>query len=70
MNTSAMIEKMYKMRLHGMRISYESSFETRKQDTFTNDEFISWLIESEDNHHNKSCTERLLKNACSITSLS
>ena len=49
MNTNATIEKMQKMRLNGMKRAYESSFETRNQDTFTNDEFIAWLIESEDN---------------------
>lgn len=54
---------MQKMRLNGMRRAYESSFETRNQDTFTNDEFIAWLIESEDNQRNNSRTERLLKNA-------
>lgn len=63
MNTNATIEKMQKMRLNGMKRAYESSFETRNQDTFTNDEFISWLIESEDNQRNNSRTERLLKNA-------
>ena len=63
MNTNATIEKMQKLRLSGMKRAYESSFETRNQDTFTNDEFIAWLIESEDNHRNNSRTERLLKNA-------
>jgi DNA replication protein DnaC len=63
MNTNATIEKMQKMRLNGMKRAYESSFETRNQGTFTNDEFIAWLIESEDNHRNNSRTERLLKNA-------
>lgn len=63
MNKNATIEKMQKMRLNGMKRAYESSFETRNQDTFTNDEFIAWLIESEDNGRNNSRTERLLKNA-------
>jgi DNA replication protein DnaC len=63
MNTNATIEKMQKMRLNGMKRAYESSFETRNQDTFTNDEFIAWLIESEDNGRNNSRTARLLKNA-------
>ncbi len=63
MNTNATIEKMQQMRLYGMKRAYESSFETRNQDTFTNDEFIAWLIESEDNQRNNSRTERLLKNA-------
>ena len=63
MNTNATIEKMQRMRLNGMKRAYESSFETRNQDTFTNDEFIAWLIESEDNQRNNSRTERLLKNA-------
>ena len=63
MNTNATIEKMQKMRLNGMKRAYESSFETRNQDTFTNDEFIAWLIESEDNGRNNSRRARLLKNA-------
>ncbi|WP_291101526.1 MULTISPECIES: IS21-like element helper ATPase IstB [unclassified Flavobacterium] len=63
MNTTSTIEKMQKLRLAGMKRAYESSFETRNQDTFTNDEFIAWLIESEDNQRNNSRTERLLKNA-------
>ena len=63
MNTTSTIEKMQKLRLVGMKRAYESSFETRNQDTFTNDEFIAWLIESEDNQRNNSRTERLLKNA-------
>lgn len=63
MNTNATIEKMQKMRLVGMKRAYESSFETRNQDVFTNDEFIAWLIESEDNQRTNSRTERLIKNA-------
>ncbi len=63
MNTNATIEKMQKMRLVGMKRAYETSFETRNQDTFTNDEFIGWLIEWEDNQRNNSRTERLIKNA-------
>jgi len=63
MNTNATIEKMHQMRLTGMKRAYESSFETRNQGTFTNDEFIAWLIEAEDNQRNNSRTERLLKNA-------
>jgi DNA replication protein DnaC len=63
MNTNATIEKMQKMRLNGMKRAYESSFETRNQNTFTNDEFIAWLVESEDNQRNNSRTQRLLKNA-------
>ena len=33
MNTNATIEKMQKMRLNGMKRAYESSFETRNQDS-------------------------------------
>ena len=62
-NTNATIEKMHQMRLSGMKRAYESSFETRNQDTFTNDEFVAWLIESEENQRNNARTERLLKNA-------
>lgn len=63
MNTNATIEKMQKMRLNGMKRAYESSFETRNQGTFTNDEFIAWLMEAEDNQRNNNRTDRLLKNA-------
>lgn len=63
MNTTETIEKMQRMRLHGMKRAYESSFETRNQDTFTNDEFIAWLIESEENLRNNNRTDRLIRNA-------
>lgn len=63
MNTSETIEQMQKMHLNGMKRAYESSFETRNQDSFTNDEFIAWLIESEINQRNNKRTERLLQNA-------
>jgi DNA replication protein DnaC len=63
MNTNVTIEKMHQMRLSGMKRAYESSFETRNKDTFTNDEFVAWLIESEENQRNNARTERLLKNA-------
>lgn len=63
MNTNATIEKMRKLRLHGMRRAYESSFEIRNQDSFTNDEFVAWLLESEDNLRSNNKTARLLKNA-------
>jgi len=63
MNTHATIEKMQKLHLTGMKRAYESSFETRNRDSFDNDEFIGWLIESEDLYRNNRKTERLLKNA-------
>jgi DNA replication protein DnaC len=63
MNTTATIEKMQQMRLNGMKRAYESSFETRNEGTFTNDEFIAWLIEAEDNQRTNNRTDRLLKNA-------
>ncbi|MFN0189538.1 MAG: IS21-like element helper ATPase IstB [Bacteroidia bacterium] len=63
MNTNATIEKMQKLHLNGMKRAYESSFETRNQDPFTNDEFVAWLIEAEDNQRNNARTHRLLKNA-------
>lgn len=63
MNTNATIEKMQRLRLNGMKRAYESSFETRNQSPFTNDEFIAWLIEAEDNQRNNKRTDRLLRNA-------
>jgi hypothetical protein len=58
-------EKMQKMRLNGMKRAM-NPFETEPR-LFTNDEFIAWLIESEDNQRNNSRTERLLKMPASIT---
>ena len=63
MNTNATIQTMQKLRLNGMKRAYESSFESRNQNTFTNDEFVAWLVESEDNQRNNNRTDRLLKNA-------
>ena len=63
MNTNATLEKMQSLRLLGMKRAYESSFETRSKDTFTNDEFIAWLVDAEDNQRVNKRTERLLKNA-------
>ncbi|MDM1098356.1 ATP-binding protein, partial [Myroides odoratimimus] len=48
MNVNATIEKMQKLRLNGMKRAYESSLETKAIDSFTNDEFIAWLVEAED----------------------
>ena len=63
MNNNATIEKMQKLRLHGMRRAFESSFETKAISSFTNDEFIAWLIEAEDNQRNNDKTQRLINNA-------
>lgn len=63
MNVNATIEKMQKLRLNGMKRAYESSLETKAIDSFTNDEFIAWLVEAEDNQRNNDKTQRLIKNA-------
>lgn len=63
MNNHATIEKMQKLRLHGMRRAFEASFETKAISSFTNDEFIAWLIEAEDNQRNNDKTQRLINNA-------
>ncbi|MFO8233787.1 MAG: IS21-like element helper ATPase IstB [Bacteroidales bacterium] len=62
MNHNATIEKMQEMRLHGMKRAYESSFET-SQNSMTNDEFLTWLIEAEHHDRLNRRTERLIKGA-------
>ncbi|MDM1095002.1 IS21-like element helper ATPase IstB [Myroides odoratimimus] len=63
MNTDATIEKMQQLRLHGMLRAYESSFETKANNSFTNDEFVAWLIQAEQDQRNNAKMERLVKNA-------
>lgn len=62
MNHNATIEKMQEMRLHGMKRAYESSFDT-SQNSMTNDEFLTWLIEAEHHDRHNRRTERLIKGA-------
>lgn len=53
MNTET-LEKMKKMRLHGMHRSYQTITETNRAESLTNDELIVQLIQSEwDERHNR-----------------
>lgn len=54
MNTET-LDKMKKMRLHGMQRSYQTLTETNRAESFTNDELIVQLIQSEwDERQNRS----------------
>jgi len=57
------LNKMKKMRLHGMHHNFQTLLETNRTDKLTHDEFISQLIQSEwDDRHNRSIA-RGTKNA-------
>src|SRR5665213_3362450 len=63
MNTTATLEKMRKMNLHGMFRTFKTSLESGKTEKTTSDEMIFNLVESEwDDRHNRSI-ERQIKNA-------
>ena len=50
MSTTATISKMKELRLQGMRKAFESSIETKQWQNMTQDEFISYLVQSEWEH--------------------
>ena len=59
----ATLEKMRKMKLHGMHRAFKTSVESGKTENYTQDEIVSHLIESEwDDRKNRS-VDRQLKNA-------
>jgi DNA replication protein DnaC len=61
--TQETLEKMKKMRMHGMFHAYQTSLESDKINGYTTDQLISFLIESEwDDRHNRNI-ERRMKNA-------
>lgn len=47
MSTTATITKMKELRLQGMRKAFETSLETKQWQNMTQDEFISYLVQSE-----------------------
>lgn len=49
-NTKTTITKMNELRLQGMRKAFEASIETREWQNMTQDEFISYLVQSEWEH--------------------
>ena len=50
MSTTATIAKMKDLRLQGMRKAFEASIETKEWQNMTQDEFISYLVQSEWEH--------------------
>jgi DNA replication protein DnaC len=61
--TEETLNKMKTMRMHGMFHAYQTSLESDKINGYTNDQLISFLIESEwDDRHNRNI-ERRMKNA-------
>jgi len=63
MNNQASIEKMQKMKLHGMVRAFQSTMETSVRNNFTADELLAHLIDAEwDDRYNRKLN-RLLKAA-------
>ena len=50
MSTTTTITKMKELRLQGMRKAFEASIETKEWQNMTQDEFISYLVQSEWEH--------------------
>lgn len=63
MNNSATLEKMYLMKLHGMKQAFELSIKTDQSGKITPDELIAILVEAEYNDRQNRKLERLLKAA-------
>jgi len=57
------LDKMNRMRLLGMHHAYENAIETKKMNTFTNDELVHHLIQSEWDDRQYRSLQRGLKNA-------
>lgn len=57
------LDKMTRMRLLGMHHAFETAIETKKMNTFTNDELVHHLIQSEWDDRQYRSLQRGLKNA-------
>ena len=57
------LDKMNRMRLLGMHHAFETAIETKKMNTFTNDELVHHLIQSEWDDRQYRSLQRGLKNA-------
>jgi DNA replication protein DnaC len=57
------LDKMNRMRLLGMHHAFETAIETKKMNTFTNDELVHHLIQSEWDNRQYRALQRGLKNA-------
>ena len=62
-NNQVTIEKMKQMRLHGMAGAFGNILETGMGDKFTNDEFLTHLVDCEWNDRNERKRLRLVKSA-------
>jgi len=63
MNNQATLEKMNQMKLYGMAHAFRETMETRIHESFTADELIAHLVDTEwDNRHNRKLN-RLIKQA-------
>lgn len=63
MSTTATITKMKELRLQGMRKAFEGSLETKQWQNMTQDEFISYLVQSEWEHRQNKRLQLSLHNA-------
>ncbi|MES1218764.1 MAG: IS21-like element helper ATPase IstB [Bacteroidota bacterium] len=57
------LDKMNRMRLLGMHHAFETAIETKKMNTFTNDEIVHHLVQSEWDDRQYRALQRGLKNA-------
>ena len=57
------LDKMNRMRLLGMHHAFEDAIETKKMNTFTNDELVHHLVQSEWDDRQYRSLQRGLKNA-------
>ena len=63
MNNQATLEKMNQMRLYGMAHAFQQTMETRVGESFTADELVSHLVDTEWDHRHNRKLERLIKQA-------
>jgi len=63
MNNQATLEKMNQMKLYGMAHAFRETMETRIHESFTADELVAHLVDTEWDHRHNRKLERLIKQA-------
>ena len=63
MNNQATLEKMNQMKLYGMANAFQQTMETRVGESFTADELVTHLVDTEWDHRHNRKLERLIKQA-------
>lgn len=62
-NMDRIMELLSKLRFYGMLETYRNDCRTTSSDGMTNDEFLKWLLESENDYRRNVSIERLIKSA-------